>query len=197
MKPAHDTQFLVENSLCFGVFMSDGVRSEHEKGISKMAKQMGLAKQESGLLVTCNRELPLDLHFGKFAQNGQPRAFLSLETRGHRRRDGQAYTPLAAKRVWNFWSRYISHDIWRDESWTARSAWDNERFVICVQGDEATRNLEMVYLGMLAEDCALTYGAGPDGRRGLGAFIVGLTPPAQLQGIRNAQEFSRERSPDL
>ncbi|HET9643984.1 MAG TPA: hypothetical protein VFP68_11650 [Burkholderiaceae bacterium] len=192
MKCAYVTKLLEQDGVPFGIELSWGARTEHERGIDELLRALSPRRHLDGQMIACTRRLPERLFFARGEIDGEDQAVLELESDFVRRAPPPTVGALR-KRIDTFermWSTLKDEQEFSKRP--VRGAWDQSTFIVHVRGTRNADALELLAAAFAAEDLSVTYGAAPSEQwvdsRGLnaparrtpclGLFAPGLCPPA-------------------
>jgi hypothetical protein len=192
MKCAHITNLLEQEGVPFGIELSWGARTEHERGVDELLQALSPRRHVDGQMIACTRRLGERLFFARGEINGEEQALLELEPEFVAK--APAPTPRTLRKhitaFEHLWSSLADEQDLRTRP--VRGAWDQSTFVVHVRGTEHADALELLAAAFAAEDLSVTYGVAPSARvvgsagfdpasrrtPWLGVFAPGLCPPA-------------------
>lgn len=204
MKCAYSTTLLEQDGVPFGIELSWGRRTQHERGIDPMVESLAPRRHTDGQMIACIRRVAQRLFFARGDLDGEEHAVLELVPDYDIK--APASTPrVLRKHVFAFerlWSSLEDEQVFRGRA--VRGAWDESTFVVHVRGAGNADALELLGAAFAAEDLSVTYGVAPSlqvpGSRGLdlefrgapclGLFAPGLCPPVWRHVLATAS-YSR------
>ncbi len=191
MKCAYTTTLLEQDGVPFGIELSWGRRTEHERGVGRLIESLALRRHADGQMIACTRRLGQRLFFARGTLDGEDQAVLELVPEY----DAKPPTPTlrTLRRHVDALGRLCSmlDDEQAGSKRVVRGAWDDSTFVVHVRGSGNADALELLGGAFAAEDLSVTYGpalslqvphsfepnfqasTGPF----LGLFAPGLCPP--------------------
>jgi hypothetical protein len=193
MKCAYIANLLEQDGVPFGIELSWGARTEHERGVDALLQALSPRRHLDGQMIACTRRLAERLFFARGELEGEDQAVLELESEFVAK--APAPTPRALRKHIDTFE-YIWSAVKDDEQdfrkRPVRGAWDESRFIVHVRGTGNADALELLAAAFAAEDLSVTYGIAPsaqlvDSREQdlaarrtpcLGLFAPGLCPPA-------------------
>ncbi len=200
MKCAYITTLLEQDGVPFGIELSWGRRTQHERGIDRLVESLALRRQADGQLMACTRRLAQRLFFARGVLNGEDQAVLELVPEYDAKAPAPSLRTLrrhvdAFERLW---SPLEDEQFFRQRP--VRGAWDESTFVVHVRGSANADALELLGGAFAAEDLSVTYGPAPSalllgpsesdlpapGGPCLGLFAPGLCPPAWRRVLAQA-----------
>lgn len=191
MKCAYTTTLLEQDGVPFGIELSWGRRTQHERGVKPLIESLALRQQADGQLIACTRRLAQRLLLARGILDGEGHAILELVPVF----DSKAPTPslrILRKHIDTLdqlWSPLADEQAGRRMA--VRGAWNESTFVVHARGSANADALELLGNAFAAEDLSVTYGMTPslqipgaeepsfEDHPGpcLGLFAPGLCPP--------------------
>ena len=78
MKCAYTTTLLEQDGVPFGIELSWGRRTEHERGVGRLIESLALRQHADGQMIACTRRLGQRLFFARGTLDGEDQAVLEL-----------------------------------------------------------------------------------------------------------------------
>lgn len=192
MKCAYITTLLEQDGVPFGIELSWGRRTQHERGIDRLAESLALRRHADGQMMACTRRLGQRLFLARGVLDGEDQAVLELVPEYDAKAPAPSLRSLrrhvdAFERLW---SPLEDEQVFRQRP--VRGAWDESTFIVHVRGSANADALELLGGAFAAGDLSVTYGPAPSaqllgpsgsdlpapGGPCLGLFAPGLCTPA-------------------
>ena len=192
MKCAYTTTVLEQDGVPFGIELSSGSRTEHERGIARMVESLQMRAHANGQMIACTRRLGRRLFLARSVLDGEDQALLELVP------EYEVYAAAPSLRTLRrhvgaldrLWLTLDDASAYRGSP--VRGAWDDATFVVHARGAGNADALELLGGAFAAEDLSVTYGVAlslqmkgldeAQTRLGtsacLGLFAPGLCPPS-------------------
>lgn len=192
MKPAREVSFVrsEDEKTLVGVFLKADFTAEHECGIDRLKRQLGIEQQEDRFGIENRRANLQREELAIFYQNGKHTVMAMADSWGFARFKEMVAAKESMKKILD----HFDCRFYKDE--TLVGAWDDRRFAVAAQTVDAGQELRVVYDALIDGDLCVMLGGGNDNpfdRGGLALGIISHVP----QSIKDSLHEGDKRAYDL
>lgn len=201
-KASNDYDFIVKDSIFYGISLGYDFTSEHEWGIKRMRQLFGIpdtSKENMGIKSRAITQIP-DFEYDKLIFKKETQKIDNKEIKGAILYVGEEkYIPSDLKdyhKKINSDNKYIKEHSDIKMKPGLITAWDERSFGVAVIGEKQVKYLRELYLAFKQNNVAITSlgSSNPFSNTSLGLFIVDRLPQEVLDSMYKADKkyFDRE-----